>query len=225
MVSSKQKASFCIQCGAKMVDKVDGEGKTRCAMRNAHCGISSARISASVARRGRRSTCSECGWIWYNNPVPVVAAVVEQPTGDSSQVILVRAVGWPAGFFGLVTGFLERGEAARDAVLREVQEELGLAGEVADFLGVFDFQRLNQLIIAFHVRVPPGDIKLDRRELEEHKAVPIHRLRAFPGPTGEAVKEFLVRRARAVAAGAPQAPPVASAAAAAVAAVAPVAKL
>ena len=70
-----------------------------------------------------RQLCPDkaCGWVYYNNPVPVVAAVVEKLMPDgSSCVILVRGVGWPKEWFGVVTGFLEKGETTRNAVLREV---------------------------------------------------------------------------------------------------------
>ena len=49
-----------------------------------------------------------CGYIHYDNPTPVVAGIVEL----GSNVVLVRNRGWPADWYGLVTGFLERGETA-----------------------------------------------------------------------------------------------------------------
>jgi NADH pyrophosphatase NudC (nudix superfamily) len=78
-----------------------------------------------------RLACPACGWILYDNPVPVVAAIVEHE-GD---VVLVRQRGWPESWWGLVTGFLERGETPEQGVLRELDEELGLAGEVASLVG------------------------------------------------------------------------------------------
>src|SRR5262249_55433593 len=46
----------------------------------------------------------DCGFVFYDNPLPVVAGLVEHE-GD---VLLVRSVGWPESWYGLVTGFLER---------------------------------------------------------------------------------------------------------------------
>lgn len=174
MVSSKEVAVFCQRCGARLGKGQDAEGNERLAC-----------------------TREDCSFVFYGNPVPVVAALVTR--GD--EVVLVRSHGWPDGWFGLVTGFLERGEGAVEGVVREVGEELGAAGVVKDFLGVFDFVRLNQIIIAYHVEIDPdAEITLDERELDAYKTVPLARLRPFPGPTGRAVAEFLRRRRAAASA-------------------------
>jgi ADP-ribose pyrophosphatase YjhB (NUDIX family) len=138
--------------------------------------------------------------VFYNNPLPVVAAVVEHDDGlgrsDSRGVILVRGKGWPAGWHGLVTGFLEAREDPAVGVLREVKEELGLEGTIeGNMLGAYAFPRLNQLILAFHVRVPTGPLRviLQTEELEEWKKVPLSQLRPWSEGTGAAVRDFLIR--------------------------------
>jgi ADP-ribose pyrophosphatase YjhB (NUDIX family) len=138
--------------------------------------------------------------VFYNNPLPVVAAVVEHDDGlgrsDSRGVILVRGKGWPAGWHGLVTGFLEAREDPAVGVLREVKEELGLEGTIeGTMLGAYAFARLNQLILAFHVRVPTGPlhVTLQTEELEGWKKVPLSQLRPWSEGTGAAVRDFLIR--------------------------------
>src|SRR4030095_11298408 len=82
---------------------------------------------ASVEKGGReRLACpgTDCGFVFYDNPLPVVAALVEHG-GD---VLLVQSVGWPESWYGLVTGFLERDEAAEAAVTRGRREGRGLGG-------------------------------------------------------------------------------------------------
>src|SRR5262245_5236726 len=92
----------------------------------------------------RLACSSRCGYVFYGNPTPVVAAIVER----DGAVVLVRNKGWPESWFGLVTGFLERGETPEQGVLREVKEELGLAGDVGELVGVYAFIERNQIIIA-----------------------------------------------------------------------------
>jgi 8-oxo-dGTP pyrophosphatase MutT (NUDIX family) len=180
-LGSNRAASFCgrhdCTLGAAQalheVRKLAGDKKGRA--RGPH--------AADLLRRGlRMGVCAPCriaGFnaslldavapqIFYDNPTPVVAAIVEhQESRDSkepAQVVLVRSHGWPESFFGLVsaacstcllcrflrqrllvllrigravrkppftdvqvTGFLEKGEAAEEGVVREVQEELGLS--------------------------------------------------------------------------------------------------
>lgn len=133
---------------------------------------------------------ASCGYVSYDNPTPVVAAVVEH----EGSVILVRNKGWPEGWFGLVTGFLERGEAPDAGILREVKEELDLTGEVVGLIGAYAFARMNQVIIAYHVRAE-GTITLGD-ELDAYKAIPPDKLKPWPFGTGEAVRDWLARRAR-----------------------------
>jgi len=133
---------------------------------------------------------SDCRFVFYNNPTPVVAAIVEHD-GD---VILVRNKGWPESWFGLVSGFLERKEDPAAGVLREIQEELNLKGEVISLIGVYPFERMNQVIIAYHVRAT-GTIEIGD-ELEAYKRVHPDKLRPWPMGTGHAVKDWLERRAQ-----------------------------
>lgn len=139
-----------------------------------------------------RKICADerCGFIHWDNPTPVVAAIVEQ----EGHVVLVRSIGWPEKLFGLVTGFLEKNEAVEDAVLREVKEETGLDASMGGYIGTYTFFRMNQLIIAYHVIAEPGEIILDESELNGYKRVPIDKLRPWPAGTGHAVAAWLRSR-------------------------------
>jgi NADH pyrophosphatase NudC (nudix superfamily) len=107
-------------------------------------------------------------------------------------VILVRNKEWPQKIYGLVTGFLEKGETPEAGVLREVKEELGLDGQIVDFIGCYSFFEMNQLILAFHVQVH-GEIVLGE-ELAEFKLVPPEKLRPWAFGTGHAVRDWLKKR-------------------------------
>ena len=116
-----------------------------------------------------------------------LAAIVQA----EDSVVLVRAMGWPEDWFGLVTGFHESGETAEDGVVREVKEELGLECQVESLVGVYSFFQMNQVIIAYHVLLDKGDIKLDARELVDYKKIPIEELQPWPSGTGKAVQDWL----------------------------------
>ena len=131
-----------------------------------------------------------CGFVFYDNPCPVVAGLVEHE-GD---VLLVQSVGWPESWYGLVTGFLERDEEPEGAVLREVREELGLEGRVVAPIGVYTFPQRNELILAYHVQAQ-GEVHLGP-ELEGMKRVPPDKLRPWPFGTGLAVRDWLAARGR-----------------------------
>lgn len=139
-----------------------------------------------VPRRG----CPDdrCGFVHWNNPVPVVAAIVEH----EGRVLLARNALWPQKMFGLITGFLEKDETPEAGVLREVQEEVGLTGRIAGFVGHYGFPQMNQLIIAFHVQAE-GEVRLNA-ELAEYKRVEPANLRPWPTGTGLAVRDWLKAR-------------------------------
>ena len=155
---------FCPQCGGGLV----------------------AREAGGLAR----PTCPDqaCGFVLWDNPVPVVAALVEH----EGRIVLARNVAWPENAFGLVTGFLERNEAPEAAVAREVAEELGLAATAVSLIGLYPFTQKNQLLIAYHVAAE-GRIVLNE-ELAEVRLIEPGRLKAWDFGTGFAVADWLLAR-------------------------------
>jgi NAD+ diphosphatase len=150
------------------------------------CGTALAAFTDHEARS--RLRCPGCGFIHYDNPTPVVAAIVEH----DGEIILVQSRGWPGHFFGLVTGFLEKGEEPAEAVLREVSEELSLTGELVSFVGIYTFEMMNQVILAWHVRAR-GEVVVGE-ELAAIKRIPREKLRPWPMGTGRAVADWLAGR-------------------------------
>jgi NAD+ diphosphatase len=102
------------------------------------CPACAAPLSARAA--DGRLACA-CGYVHWDNPVPVVAAIVEH----EGAVILARNRDWPEKMFGLVTGFLEKDEAPEAGVKREVKEELDLEPLGATLVGLYPFARRNEL--------------------------------------------------------------------------------
>lgn len=131
----------------------------------------------------------DCDFIHYDNPTPVVAAIVEYGEG---QVILAHNRMWPPAWFGLITGFVEKNEVPHETVIREVEEELGLKGTLEGFIGHYPFRRMNQLIMAYHVKAT-GDIVLND-ELDDYRIVPFYKAKYWPAGTGYALRDFLQAR-------------------------------
>ena len=142
----------------------------------------------SLDGRERQVCSAQCGYIHYDNPTPVVAALAER----EGQVLLVRNRGWPEKWFGLVSGFLERDESPEAGCLRELKEELGLDGQIVSLIGAYGFPERNELIIAYHVRAS-GPVVVGP-ELEGYKEIDPSRLRPWPFGTGKAVADWLARR-------------------------------
>lgn len=135
-----------------------------------------------------RLRCTVCDWTHWNNPTPVLAAVVEC-ADRGGQVLLARNAAWAGRRFALITGFMEAGESAEAGIAREVQEETSLQTLSTRLIGVYDFQRMNQLIVAYHV-LAHGEIKLSP-ELAEYKLFAPQDLRCWQAGTGQALADWL----------------------------------
>ena len=152
---------FCSQCGSDLIEaEIDGRIRLTC-------------------------TSDKCNYVFWDNPTPVVAAVVE----FEGKVVLARNKNWPEGMFGLITGFLEKGETPESCILREVKEELSLEGEIVSFIGHYSFFKMNQVILAFHVR-SRGKLHVGE-ELAEIKLVTPKELRPWSFGAGPAVQDWL----------------------------------
>jgi NADH pyrophosphatase NudC (nudix superfamily) len=130
---------YCSECGSKLTLKLI-DGYTRHACVN-----------------------QECSYVFWNNPTPVIAALVRR----SGKYIIARNTAWPKGLFSVITGYLEAKESPEDAVLREVSEELGLDGTIKRHIGNYSFYKKNQLILCYEVEAM-GRIELNH-ELQEFK--------------------------------------------------------
>jgi NAD+ diphosphatase len=163
--------SFCPRCGKALAER------------------SIADVDGIVSQR--RACDAACGYIQWRNPVPVVGALVEH----EGEIILARNAGWPAGFFALVTGYLEMNEDPRRAVAREVKEELGLDVAESHLIGNYIFERKNEVVMCYHA-IATGIVSLGA-ELAEYRRHRPAELRPWRRATGLAVADWM--RARGLA--------------------------
>jgi NAD+ diphosphatase len=135
-----------------------------------------------------RLRCPACDYTHWNNPVPVLAAVIEY----NSQILLARNAAWPGKMYALITGFMEAGETPQAGIAREIAEETNLTTESLDLIGVYDFQRMNQVIIAYHA-VCHGEVRLSP-ELVDFRLYAPQSVKCWPAGTGYALADWLKSR-------------------------------
>ena len=110
-----------------------------------------------------RSACTNCTWTHWNNPTPVLAAIVEH----KGKIVLARNAAWGPNRFALITGFMEAGESPQEGIQREVKEETNLDVTSLQLIGVYDFQRRNQVLIVYHALTKDeGEINLSPELLD-----------------------------------------------------------
>jgi len=162
-------ARFCLACGQPLAPQVlDEDGGPK-----------------------ERLRCAACGWTHWNNPTPVLAAIVECSDREG-RVLLARNAAWTHRTFALITGFMEAGESPQEGIKREVKEETSLDVSALSLVGVYEFLRMNQVIIVYHA-LASGEIRLSP-ELAEYKLFAPQDIRCWPAGTGYGLADWLRSR-------------------------------
>ena len=134
--------------------------------------------------------CGECGFVFYQGPKLVAAAIFEI---DGGIVLTQRDIEPGYGKWTFPGGFVERGERAEAAAEREALEEAGLEIEAGEIVGLYSYEDQVPVIAVFSGRVTGGE----PTPLDETMAVKVF-LRdglpwsemAFPS-TEHALKDYL----------------------------------
>jgi NAD+ diphosphatase len=132
-----------------------------------------------------RLCCTACEWTHWNNPVPVLAAIVEH----QGKIVLARNAAWSGRRFALITGFMEAGETPEEGISREVMEETSLKVTRLSLVGVYEFLRMNQVLIVYHAQAEGDEIKLSP-ELAEYKLYKPEDIICWPAGTGRGVADW-----------------------------------
>jgi NAD+ diphosphatase len=135
-----------------------------------------------------RLRCPACNFTHWNNPTPVLAAVIEY----QGQILLARNAAWPGKMYALITGFMEAGETPQEGIRREILEETSLSTDTLALIGVYDFQRMNQIIIAYHAQCQ-GQVRLSP-ELVDYRLYTPDTVKCWPAGTGYALADWLTSR-------------------------------
>ena len=152
------------------------------------CPVCAAALSVRLETGRERLACPTGHWTHWDNPLPVLAALVEV----DGRILLARNAAWPERMFALITGFMERGETPEQGVARELKEETNLDALEVNLIGVYEFTRKNELIIAYHVKAS-GEIQLSE-ELVDFRLVTPEKLRPWRAGTGYAMADWMRAR-------------------------------
>ena len=158
-----------------------------------HCGMCGCALADGPDTSGyHRLYCPECGWNWYDPPVPVTLVLV---TTEDGNVVYTRKRTFEPGRWSVVSGFIPKGERAEDAAVREVKEETGLDVELVRFMGTHVYEgRPEQIVIAFHARVT-GGTPSPQDDIDELEIAPPDLSRLRPGSTSHWLVASLLRDA------------------------------
>lgn len=124
--------SFCPDCGASLTKKPIGD-------------------------EGLVPFCESCGRPWFSFSYPcVICCVFNEP---EDRVLLIRQ-DYVGQRYISVAGYVKQGETIEETALREVEEETGLIPVSVRFVKSYFYEKRDQLMFGFAVRVKEGDIRL-----------------------------------------------------------------
>jgi NAD+ diphosphatase len=123
---------------------------------------------------GAPTTIERAGWVQRDTSTgmdifprtdPAVIMLVHDGAG---RLVLGRQAIWPPGRYSILAGFVEPGESAEAAVVREVEEEVGLRVTDVRYVGSQPWPFPQSLMLGFVARAESaGELVLDPTEIEE----------------------------------------------------------
>lgn len=114
-----------------------------------------------VSPGGFSRHCVACGAEVFprTDPAMIVAVLDEQ-----DRILLAHQASWPEGRVSVLAGFLEAGESAEHAVVREVAEEAGLVVRAAHYVASQPWPFPRSLMLGFVAR-SGGEPRVDGQEI------------------------------------------------------------
>lgn len=130
---------------------------------------------------GLPTTVADGGWsrvdpdgvqVWPRTDPAMIVLVTDGVSGLAGRCLLGRNAAWPTtdGLrrFSCLAGFVEPGESAEAAVIREVAEEVGIAPTDIRYVGSQSWPYPGSLMLGFFARADPDQpLRLDPSEMAE----------------------------------------------------------
>ena len=118
-----------------------------------------------VEPSGHSTRCPKDGTEHFPRTDPAVIMLVTDP---DDRCLLARNAAWPGRRVSILAGFVDPGESAEQAVVREVHEETGIKVGNVRYLGSQPWPMPRSLMLGFRADAPAGQvIAVDHDELAE----------------------------------------------------------
>jgi NAD+ diphosphatase len=136
----------------------------------ARCGQPSQAVAAGHVRK-----CTACATEHFPRTDPAVIMLVVDPR---DRALLGRQPSWPEKRFSTLAGFVEPGESLRQAVAREVAEEVGTRVADVTYIDSQPWPFPSSLMLGFHATAVDDRIEVDGNEIAEARWFSREELRA-----------------------------------------------
>ena len=138
-----------------------------------HCGHSTQTI---VSNAELYKQCGQCEQITYPSTSPAIIVLITR--GD--EILLGRSPHFPTGVYSLLAGFVEAGESCEEAVIREVNEEVGIAVHNIHYAASQPWPFPNSYMLGFTANFLSGSITMDPNEIEDAQWFNVNNMPKLP---------------------------------------------
>ncbi|MFH1866874.1 MAG: NUDIX hydrolase [Patescibacteria group bacterium] len=126
------------------------------------CPTCTTKLVRKKIDRRKLLSCPKCDFIFWNNPKPVVSAIVN----DDIKILLIKRAQKPLkNYWCLPGGYVDYVEEPEEALIREVEEEANLKIKIKKLIGVYQIDndpRGINLDIIYSTSVKSSKIKLNK---------------------------------------------------------------
>ena len=121
----------------------------------------------SLAPNERAFICGGCRLMAFPRLSPAIITLVTRGEGDAQEALLARGTNFPMPMYSCLAGFVEPGENLEQAVVREVEEEVGLIVDSVKYVASQPWPFPNSLMLGFTANFVSGDIVCETSEIAD----------------------------------------------------------
>ena len=152
------------------------------------CGACASPTRPHGSARARVCTNADCGLEHYPRLSPAIIVAVER--GD--EILLARSPHFPPGIYSVLAGFVDPGESAEEAVVREVFEETAIRVTNVRYFGSQPWPFPHSLMLGFQADYESGAVSPQEGEIEDAGFYRVDALpKTFPGNIS--ISQWLLR--------------------------------
>ena len=126
---------------------------------------------------------------------PIISPCIITLIHDKDRILLGRSKFFPPNMFSTLAGFIEAGENAEEALVREVMEEVNVKVSEIKYYGSQSWPFPSQLMLGYFCKYVEGEIKLNDAELEEARWFHLDDLPMIPPDSsisGQLIRSYIL---------------------------------
>ena len=147
--------------------------------RTRFCSLCGHPVAPRPASLAQVCTNPDCAAEHFPRINPAMIVLIHHKDSRGDRCLLGRQAAWKPRVYAAISGYVEPGESAEDAVLREVMEETGITVQDIRYHSSQPWPFSGSLMLGFHARATSTRITLNDDELEDARWFSRHEIPAL----------------------------------------------